>query len=97
MISHQTWTANGKRVQVWVWPESHPLERDIDVSDLVPVAAIVEDLVRADTAVEDSDLHAIEFSLDKDVEAALDPRVSRVAQSHGANSSAPGQHHGKGK
>lgn len=45
------WTADGKRVQVWVWPKGHPSEMDIDVSDLVP----------ADTIAEASDQHGTEF------------------------------------
>jgi len=27
-------TPAGKRVQIWIWPEGHPCEMDIDVSDL---------------------------------------------------------------
>lgn len=37
-----TWTADGKRVQVWVWPQEHPAEMDIDVSDLTLADALAE-------------------------------------------------------
>jgi hypothetical protein len=60
------WTPDGRRVRVWIWPQVHPLEMDIDVSDLAP----------ADAAAEGSDLHAAEFGLDNvvtlDTETAMD-------------------------
>lgn len=46
------WTPAAKRKQVWVWPQEHPAEMDVDVSDLTPSAEIAEG----------SDPHAVEFT-----------------------------------
>jgi hypothetical protein len=35
-----TWTPDGRRVQLWVWPKDHPLEMDVDVSDLATTEAL---------------------------------------------------------